>query len=604
MRNGLWANALAAALGLLTLGLAGAQQQAGQTPPVQTVAVVGTRAISNWTRAESQHFLVYSDAPEEDVTQLLDNLEKLDQLLRIYTGHVGESAQAEPKLSLYYSRQVSDLGQVGGDPPTDAVALYSSCAAGVRGVGLQIERIPALADAQLDKAPLNDSLSYAFEAYARHFLYRHTDIRTPKSFIDGFAQYFSSVRFSEKQMVVGRVPKSLGEYLEFLGEGRMYSLEYTEVLENHDANAHNYGGPAGVHLEFEARSWLLMHYMMSSSDKRKRMNRYLALVDLGQSPTAAFERAFGLKASDIDVVMWRYRLRGMQVLRVEPPALPTLQVRFHALPQTAGEFVLADAALKSCPTPQAGEALLKKVSRIAGRFPNDNFGRLTLSRAQIDWGRAEEALPLLDAVLQQEDTNFEARYLLGLANLRLAEQSQGDARRAYLQSAQGHLRRALELNPQSPEAALAAFKAEMAATDEPGEAALAAVISASHASRDFNSLARFAALAYSYEGKAPEAKRVLAWLAQDERDRPMAQWATQWQGRLDAGATHDDIRVEMHRDVSPDALFKEWTIDLESVMQRVKLKYDMANAAQFIKQAPGGKPDAPTTGQSDGKGQR
>ena len=33
----------------------------------------------------------------------------------------------------------------------------------------------ALDDEQLEKAPLNDSLTHVFEAYARHFLYRHTD---------------------------------------------------------------------------------------------------------------------------------------------------------------------------------------------------------------------------------------------------------------------------------------------------------------------------------------------------------------------------------------------------------------------------------------------
>jgi hypothetical protein len=54
----------------------------------------------------------------------------------------------------------------------------------VQGFAVHLERIASLGDEQLDKAPLNDTLSYAFEAYARHFLYRHTDIRHP-SYIDG-----------------------------------------------------------------------------------------------------------------------------------------------------------------------------------------------------------------------------------------------------------------------------------------------------------------------------------------------------------------------------------------------------------------------------------
>jgi hypothetical protein len=605
MRNRFAANALVAALCVLSASLAGAQQ-AGQTSPEQTVTVtaVAKGAISKWFRAESQHLIVYSDAAEEDVTELLDNLEKLDHLLRIYTRPIRDGAWPEQKLTLYYGSRLSELGEIDEDLPADAVGLYSSCASGVRGFAVHIEHIAHLGDAQLEKYPLNESLSYAFEAYARHFLYRHTDIRAPTSFIDGFAQYFSSIRFSDKQMVVGRVPTSIGEYLGFLDDGRRYSLEYTDVLEQNDAHAHNYGGVAGVRLEFEAKAWLLTHYMLSSDDKRKRLNRYLGLVDHGLSPTVAFERAFGLKASDIGEAMWRYRLRGMEALRVEPPSLPRAQVRFHSLPLAAGEFILADAALKSCPSQQAGEALLKRVASLARRFPNDNLGRLALSRAQIDWGHAEDALPLLSAALQDDGSNFEASYLLGVSNLRLARQSEGDARRAYLQAAQGHLQRALGLNPQSSEAALAAFKAGVLATDDPGRATLDAVMSAWQTARDVDALGRSAALAYAYAGNAAEAERVLGSLAQNVRDMPMAQWAKQWRRRLDAGASRGDILAEMRRDGAPDVSFKEWTIDKESVMQTVARNYGMENAASFVKDMTRGNRGVATNGLSNGAEKR
>lgn len=601
MRNGPWANAPIAALCLLSAGLAGAQQTA---PAPEQIVVVAKKDISRWFRAESQRFVVYSDAAEEDVTQLLGNLEKLDHLLRIYTRPIRQTELPEQKLTLYYHSRLSDLREVDAGLPADAVGLYSSCASGVRGFGVHIERIASLGDGQLDKFPLNESLSYVFEAYARHFLYRHTDIRTPTSFIDGFAQYFSSVRFSEKQMVVGRVPKSLGTYLGFLDEGRVYSLEYTDVLEQNIAHARNYAGAAGVRLEFEAKSWLLTHYMLSSDDNRKRLNRYLGLVGRGLAPTAAFERAFALKSSDIGTVLMKYRRRGIEALRVEHPALPSTRVSVRTLPRAAGEFVLADAALKSCPGRQAGESLLKKITLLAGRFPNDDLARLTLSRAQIDWGNAEDALPHLSAVLKDDDANFEARYLLGVANLRLSARHEGDARRAYLETAQQHLQRALASNPQSSEAAFAAFKAAVAATDEPGGAALQGVITAWQSAREVNALARFAALAYAYAGNADEAMNTLGPLAQNTRDRPLAQWAKQWQGRLEAGVTRGDILAEMRRDVAPDASVKEWTIDKEGVMLAVARNHGLQSAESFIKEQSRANPGAPANDSRDGKAMR
>ncbi|MEO6279235.1 hypothetical protein [Roseateles sp.] len=570
MRNRSWANAIAAALCLLSAFPAGAQQPDAKN--LERVTVAGKKAaVSQWFRAESQRFVVYSDAGEDDVVQLLENLEKLDHVLRLYTLPLRKAEQQEPKLTLYFHSRASDLGEVDASMPLDAVGLYSSCASGVQGFGVHLERIPSLADEQLDSSPLNDTLSYVFEAYARHFLYRHTDIRIPTSFIDGFAQYFSAVRFSEKQMVVGRIPEEIGGYLRLIKDRQQASsLEYGDVLQENLANAHNYAGPGGVRLEFEAKSWLLTHYMLSSQDRRQRLNRYLGLVDRGASPTTAFERAYGLKTSEINQVMWRYALQGTDAVRVALPSLPASRVRFNALPRAAGEFVLADAALKACPNRPAGEALLKKVARLATQFPNDDLARLTLSRAQIDWGNPQDALPALNAVLREEDANFEARYLLGMANLRLGERTAGDARRAYLQAAQGHLRSARGLNPQSPEAAFAAFKAEVAATDAPDSAALEGVISAWQTAREVDTLARSAALAYAYAGNADEAHQTLVSLAQNVRDEPAAQWAKQWQGRLEAGVTRGDILAEMRRNPAPDAPFKEWTIDKKDVLQSVE----------------------------------
>ena len=240
--------------------------------------------------------------------------------------------------------------------------------------------------------------------------------------------------------------------------------------------------------------------------------------------------------------------------------------------------------MKTCPTRQAGESLLKKVAEMAARFPEDTRVRLALSRAQIDWGDPQEALARLDAFLQDDGDNFEARYLAGLANLRLAGRSAGDALRGHVQAAQRHLQQARALNPRSPEAAFSAFKAEVAATDAPDDATLQGVISAWQASREVDALAGAAALAYAYTGKADEAFQALGSLTQNANGAPMAAWARQWQGRLQAGVTRGDILAEMRRNPASDAPFKEWTLDKSSVMQKVALNAGLESAQSFIKQ--------------------
>ncbi len=604
MRHGPRTSLLAAALCLLST-VPAAAQPAGATNLQPRVTVAGKKAaVSHWFRAESRRFIVYSDAGEDDVALLLGNLEKLDHLLRLYVLPEREAQRQEPKLTLYFHNSASDLREIAASPPADAVGLYSSCAAGVQGFGVHLERIPSLADAQLDKAPLDDTLSHIFEAYARHFLYRHTDIRTPASFIDGFAQYFSSVRFSDTQMVLGRVPKGLGAYLKFLGDGHQYSLDYDDVLEERLADARNYAGAAGVRLEFEAKAWLLTHYMLSSDEHRKRLNTYLALVERGLAPTPAFERAFGLKKSELSEVMWRYGLKGFAALRVAQPTQPATRVSFRSLPQAAGEFVLANAALRACPGRPAGEALLQRLAALAPRFPSDELARLTLSRAQIEWGHPQHAVAALEALLKDEEAHFAARHLLGVAYLRLAERSEGEARRAQAELARRHLQRARELSPSSTETALAAFQAEVAATDVPAQAALEDVIMAWQATREVDALGRSAALAYAFIGKADEAHRALGAMARNGRDEPAAQWARQWQSRIETGVTRGAILAEMRRAPARDASFREWTLAKDGTMQAVERNHGLQAADAAIKEVARQETGAPGNAPPDVTGKR
>ena len=572
MYNALRAGALAA-LGIFPISHAAAQQS--EAPQVtQSVTVANYKKASPWFRAESQHFIVYADTAREATTELLNNLERLDFLLRIYTKPYRRANSAEQKLTLYYQNRVTGLDRIDGAMPADAIGLYSSCAAGVQGFGFH-----------LDDTSRNEELSYLFEAYTRHFIYRHTDIRSPAAFIDGFAQYFASVRFTDTQMSVGKTPANIAQYLDFLEEGHRYSLDYTDVLGNKLANAKNYAGDAGVRLEFAAKSWVLMHYMLSSEDQRERLGKYLTAVYQGAPAAAAFEGAFGVKATQLGTDMWRYRRTSIKILLVDVPDLPVATVNFSALPEAASDFVMFDAAVKSCPGKQAGEALLRKIGTEAGKFPKNEFAQMTLSRARVAFGNPAEALPWLSQTIGKNAGNFDAVYLSGLANLRLAQQSQGAAAQAYLRTAQQQLLNARELNPDSPDAAYAYYRAELAGQSELSETALEGALTAWRGAREVGTFARSAALTHAYLGNAPQAKIVLKNLTLNALDPETASWASTWQQKLAAGASRNDILAEMR--VEPAAaVVKEWTIDTSSVMDTVRYNAGLEAAQGYFASQP------------------
>jgi hypothetical protein len=436
-------------------------------------------------------------------------------------------------------------------------------------------------DRALEKQPENEGLAYIFEAYARHFLYRYTNLRTPTWYIDGFAQYFASTRFSDTETLIGIAPKSIGNYLAFMSNGHRRSLDYTDILLQNDSKGHNYAGTAGLRLEFQARSWILTHYILSSTENIQHFRRFIALGLEGVEPTQAFEQAFGYKVSKLNNVLWKYRLQTANALKLNLAAGGAGDIEFTSLPAAANNLLLADAALKACPTPKAGMNLLDNVRSEAKKFPHSDLAQFTLSRAEIDWGNPQDTIAFLTT--KAKEKNFDALYLLGLAQSKLAEQSQGEQQQAYLASAQANLLRAVALNQQSAEASYAYFKAGIQAQAIPNNEILGAAVIAAQLQPEVSSYNRAAALSQAYLKQVSEAELSLRLMAANSRDPQMAEWAKTWQAKLNAGVTRTQILAEMRLELTPTASFKEWTIANDEVMQAVELAAGMEAAAGFIK---------------------
>jgi tetratricopeptide (TPR) repeat protein len=582
--------ALAAAGLLFTLN-AGAGQAGAVSKPssdgIQSITVTSQRNPSKWFRAESQHVILYSDTSQDEAQRLLDNLERLDDLLRIYTQGYTRTSGPESKITFYYTARFDDLARVGAglDAPTrETVGVYSSCTDGVAGFGAQLETIDALDNSKLARYPLNVSLSFLFEAYARHFLYRHTDLRAPTWFIDGFAHYFSTVRFTDNRMSVGRWPTILGRYFRLLdSEMGAYALYYRDVLEQNEDGGLGGEGKLRQQVEYAARSWLLVHYALSSEDNRRRLGAYLKAFHDGVPSVQAFERTFGIRVDDLSTAMWRYRLKGLQVLQVDRPELPRAIVNLDVLPEASDDFLLAEASLKSCPSDAIRQATIRRVLDAAPP-PGPSVSVLvqrTVARALIYAGRSADALPYLDAALRKDGADAELHFLAGLAHLRLAEGGGAD-KATRLAEARQRFARAVELAPALPGAALGKLCVDLLAGGEPGQDAIDDVLTAWRGSRDVGGLGRTAALVYAWRGDGIRAGNLLRSMAGNRRDPYTAAWAAGWQRRLEAGVTHDAIRAGLASFPWSGPAFREWTIDATASIDRIELNAGMAKVGKMF----------------------
>lgn len=576
-------HALVAGALLLSASLAGARQAASGA---QSVVVSGQRDLSGWLRAESPHVIVYTDTSGADATRLLTQLERLDALLRLVTAPIdrtgaGRGGADGQKLTLYYLDGNARFARFAAGAPDDAIGLVNSCTAGVLAVGVRVQAIADLSDAQLARDPLDEGQSYLFEAYARHFLYRSTDVRAPAALIEGMAKYFSAVRFSSGQMVVGRTPTGVGRYLGLLDEGHRHELDYADVFARTYADAPT-AAPTGARarakaLEFEARAWTLAHYMLSTDDRRRRLPGFLDAVHRGAAPAEAFRASYGIASDDVADAMWRYRLQGMKVLQIQLPATPAPAVSVKPLSYAAGEFVLADAMRATCPGTAAGQALLRSVSDMARQAPNSEAARASLARADVEWGDARAALPWFEQAVARDPDDADAAYWLGRANLRLAAAEPG-----RLPLARASLARASTLRPGAPEIALARLQAALAGGGAPDQASLDALSAAWRLGRDSNPLARDAALAQAWSGHPDAVLHVLRVLANDSRDPDSQSWAAAWQARLAQGVAPAELFAEMRRNAALETSVKEWTIDQDSVAQEVERNTGIEAAQKML----------------------
>ena len=555
------------ALTALTLlsSQAASAQQAAPVPSAQRVVVQGLKDQSDWFKAESEHFVVYSDTSRYTAFQLLNNMERLDFMLRAYTKPYLRPRSREPKLTLYFHRRDAALARHADGKPLDAVGLYNSCSEGVLAAGILMDPIVELGNASLLKGPTNDTLNYLFEGYARHFLYRHTTIRTPRSFIDGFALYFATARFSDDQMAIGRSPVNIGRYLNFL-EGSPAKLSYTDLLndKDDDKDSDMTAGAADVKLEFAARSWLLTHFMLSTEDKRTRLARYLDLANRDVPATAAFETAFGIKLKQLSNELWRYRRTSLIESQVEVPALPAARIAYTDLPDSVTDYVMVDATLKACPSRATGQALLRDMTSRPGGTPQHPLARLALGRAQIDWGNPEDAIADLGALAGGAKGNNEARYLLGVAHLRLANRQQGAAKADSLAAARRHLADAINADPASAEAAYALLRAELDSGEALSDTALTAAELAWKNGPGVNEYARAAALVNAYAGNSAKSRQALKVLANTGHDPAMATWARQWQTKLQEGVASSEVLAELRSTPGSGRTFKAWTVSQDS----------------------------------------
>lgn len=355
-------------------------------------------ASAEWRRAESANFVLYSQAGEGKLREQAALLEDYHLFLRALTGVT--EPDSPNKLNVYMVRGEATLRSI-HDIPSGIAGVYVASSAG----------IVAVVD---DAAPVQGQEVLLHEV-AHHFMKQYRPLPYPAWYVEGFAEYASTVSFRKDVIEYGRP-----------SVGRAYTLVQGKWMPMDELL---FGGvPADRErmAAFYAQSWLLSHYLLRSPEMRPRFAAYLTAAARGVEPRQAFAAAFPTPVAELERQLRAYSKRAMTYTRFKraseaaPPA-----VAITRLPPSADDLLLLRARMEV--THRDDSALLARVRSAAAKH-DDAFARRILAQAEALHGDPARADALLGPLLADRPDDFELLYFKGMRHLRAArDAADGDA---------------------------------------------------------------------------------------------------------------------------------------------------------------------------------
>ena len=366
-------------------------------------------AAAAWRKAETDNFILYSQSGEQKVREQAALLEDYHQFLRLLTG-VDDPPSAN-KLRVYLVRGRSDLRQV-RDVPAGVAGFYAATPSG----------IAAFVDDRGGGSGGDEEI--LFHEIAHHFMLQYRPTAYPAWFVEGFAEYVQTAKFTPKTIDYGQPSTNR---VAWLSHNRW--LPYDKVL--FERSPRNRADSA----LYYAQSWLLAHYMMRDPARREKFRDYITALVRGTPPREAFAQQFGSDMKALNRAVENYAARDLtytRMTRASAASVPAVKV--ETLPPSADALLLSDAALHVGVRDDYAPPLLARVRAAAAKFPDDPFARRVRAKAEILNGDRAVGEKLLDPLLKAQPQDAELLYLMGMRHL-LEGRADDSAREARFKGA-------------------------------------------------------------------------------------------------------------------------------------------------------------------------
>jgi tetratricopeptide (TPR) repeat protein len=245
-----------------------------------------------WSRADAKHFVVYSTGSTKNLEKAATDLERLDALMRRLL-----------RIPREENPHRTDVYIVGNQIQVSALAS-SKRVAGF--YSPNIDGSYFVAHRERSSSSRTPGQVVLFHEYTHHLMFRYFPKAYPAWYREGIADYLSTTEFDDDSFTVG-APANHRSYSVL---NRSF-LPLKEILVPSERTRTRDGQSL-----FYAQSWALTHYLISDSQRNRKMVQYLGMLAKGEDAIEAAEQTFGdLKA--LEKAVERYG-RGKMVYRRSP----------------------------------------------------------------------------------------------------------------------------------------------------------------------------------------------------------------------------------------------------------------------------------------------
>lgn len=483
-------------------------------------------ASAAWQRAETKHFVIYSEQRPADLHAFATKLEKFDRAVRLIRLMDDPPVGLGNRLTVFVLSNDAAVRKLLGDKSGMVQGYYIGRASG------SVAFVPRKTDANSDEDLRAETVF--FHEYAHHLMMQVLNRPLPEWLVEGFAEFLSTARFRRDGAVVLGAPALHRAWGIYDKDG---GLPIEKLLSN-DYDTLTVEQTESLY----ARGWLLVHYLTFEPKRAGQIDRYVNAIASGVAPLEAARSAFGdLRQLDRDLD--RYRNRGTLTSFVFGPEKFTAPAVYVApLSEGASRAVLLRARTESGVDEKTAEPTAAEARQLQRLYPGDELVELELAEAELDADHPEAAEAAADRALKANPRNTEAMVLKGRAIVERARAAKGDAHPLFEQ-ARAIFIAANKIDTEDPEPLKEFYESFQAEGVRPTPNAIAALHYASNLAPQDSGLRMNSAYRYIADGKVAEAKRVLAPLAYDPHKRSLAKLARKMLDKLAAGDAKGALTV-------------------------------------------------------------